>query len=156
MDGAAFWKKYEVHHPFLLPQYRGDGRKYHQSFARIGFTADHAAQVSFVELLHVPTVGRSKLEQNDLLASHLAALDYSMTKGAARYVFLPSGVLRMMRRSGKFPWLPRMNRDDASPLRVVCQANDKHIYEHLNFSVYGRFQTQKDREAEAIKSLVAD
>src|SRR5690349_12751256 len=54
-DGVAFWRKYGVHHPFLLPQYRGDGRRYHQAFARIGFTPANAADVSFVELLHVPT-----------------------------------------------------------------------------------------------------
>jgi hypothetical protein len=35
-DGVAFWQRYGVHHPFLLPEYRGDGRRYHRTFARIG------------------------------------------------------------------------------------------------------------------------
>jgi hypothetical protein len=65
-DGIAFWQRHNVHHPFLLPQYAGDGRRYHRNFARIGFTRQHASIVSFVELLHVPTVGRNKLEPGDL------------------------------------------------------------------------------------------
>src|SRR5262245_44968198 len=65
-DGVAFWRKSGVHHPFLLEEYRGDGRKYHKTFADIGFTPANAADVSFVELLHVPTVGRSKLVADDL------------------------------------------------------------------------------------------
>jgi hypothetical protein len=36
-DGVAFWRRYGVHHPFLLPEYRGDGRRYHRTFAKIGF-----------------------------------------------------------------------------------------------------------------------
>ena len=60
-DGVAFWKTHGVHHPFLLPQYRGDGQKYHKTFARIGFRPEHAEEVSFIEMLHVPTVGQSKL-----------------------------------------------------------------------------------------------
>jgi hypothetical protein len=59
-DGVAFWQMHGVHHPFLLPEYSGDGRKYHRNFARIGFTPNDAELISFVELLHVPTVGRNK------------------------------------------------------------------------------------------------
>ena len=32
-DGIAFWRRHGVHHPFLLPQYTGDGRRYHSSFS---------------------------------------------------------------------------------------------------------------------------
>ena len=52
-DGVAFWQGHGVHHPFLLPSYSGDGRRYHLNFARIGFAPTQAEQVSFVELLHV-------------------------------------------------------------------------------------------------------
>ncbi len=30
LDGVSFWQKYKVHHPFLLDEYREDGRKYHK------------------------------------------------------------------------------------------------------------------------------
>ena len=58
-DGAQFWRQYGVHHPFLLPRYRGDGKKFHQRFSKIGFTKDQANDVSFAELIDVPTTGRS-------------------------------------------------------------------------------------------------
>lgn len=74
-DGVAFWRKHGVHHPFLLPEYSGDGRHYHQSFSRIGFGPEHADLVSFVELFHVPTVGRNILVANDLDAAHLNMLN---------------------------------------------------------------------------------
>ena len=27
-DGVGFWKKYSIHHPFLLADYKGDGKEY--------------------------------------------------------------------------------------------------------------------------------
>lgn len=69
-DGVDFWKTVGVHHPFLLPSYSGDGVFYHRSFSRIGFTATNSADVSFLELLHVPTCGRSSLTVADLDSDH--------------------------------------------------------------------------------------
>jgi hypothetical protein len=54
-DGTAFWRRHGVHHPFLLPQYTADGRRYRRTFAKIGFRPEHAELVSFIELLHLPT-----------------------------------------------------------------------------------------------------
>ena len=73
-DGPRFWRKHGVHHPFLLPDYTGDGRFYHRSFARIGFSPANADDVSFVEALEVPTTGRSELEPFDLNPLHIAWL----------------------------------------------------------------------------------
>lgn len=155
-DGAAFWKRHKVHHPFLLPQYKGDGRYYHKSFAQIGFTPEHADHVSFTELLHVPTVGRNQLIPGDLSPAHLTTLNHAIMNGGARHVFLPSGVLRIMRQSGKFPWLPSSNEFDKAPLRVVCKLANKAVYEHLHFSVYGMFQQRKEQEARAFCALLID
>lgn len=87
-DSVAFWRRYGVHHPFLLREYTGDGRRYHKTFARIGFAPKHAALVSFAELLHVPTVGRSKLAPADLDASHLQMLSSSILEGTPKHVFV--------------------------------------------------------------------
>lgn len=62
-DGVAFWKKHGVHHPFLLPEYplsrdRG-GVPYHRRFSQMGLSPEFADYVSFVELLNVPTTGRT-------------------------------------------------------------------------------------------------
>lgn len=53
-DGPRFWRSTGVHHPFLLPQYKGDGRRYHLTFAKIGFRPSHADLVSFTELYGWP------------------------------------------------------------------------------------------------------
>ena len=90
-DGVAFWRLHGVHHPFLLPEYRGDGRKYHKTFSAIGFRPEHADQVSFIEMLHVPTVGRSNLTIDDLDKDHLARLRDAIEHGDARHIFVPEG-----------------------------------------------------------------
>jgi hypothetical protein len=73
-DGVGYWKQRGDHHPFQNPDYRGDGALYHKRLAEIGFTPDQAESVSFVELVDVPTSGRSNLNPNDLQPSHLDRL----------------------------------------------------------------------------------
>ena len=153
-DGIAFWRQNGVHHPFLLPTYSGDGQLYHRSFSRIGFLPHHAEQVSFIELLHVPTVGRNKLVAEDLDVSHLQRLGSAILDGQAKHVFLSSGVARLMRATGRFPWLPTTPTARTSPLGVFFQSGQKTVYSHLHFSVYGKFQQQKTDEAAAIHELL--
>lgn len=74
-DGVRYWKERGFHHPFRHPEYKGDGALYHRRFAEIGFTKEHAEQVSFVELIDVPTSGRSKLELAGPLGGHFFSLD---------------------------------------------------------------------------------
>jgi hypothetical protein len=152
-DGVAFWTQHNVHHPFLLPEYRGDGQFYHQSFSKIGFTPSQANQVSFIELLHVPTVGRSRLTVDDLDRAHLESLSHSILAGEATHVFLSSAVARLMRKSRLFPWLPRVPIGNSGPLGVWYQVGTKTVYSHLHFSVYGKFAKAKAREALAIREL---
>jgi hypothetical protein len=154
-DGVAFWRKHNVHHPFLLPQYKGDGQFYHRSFARIGFTPEHSAQVSFIELLHVPTVGRNVLTPDDLSVEHLALLNDVILKGDAQHVFLPQAVARLMRATGQFGWLPKAATDHFGPLGVLYRQGTKTVYNHLHFSVYGAFLERKQNEAAAIRALIA-
>lgn len=152
-DGVAFWHRHGVHHPFLLPEYRGDGRRYHRTFAKIGFKPEHAELVSFAELLHAPTVGRSKLTVADLDRAHLRKLNAAILHGQAKHVFLPASVVRLMQTSGEFPWLPK-TVGASSPLRVLYGDGVRTVYSHLHFSNYGKFQRQLDQEALAIAALM--
>jgi len=35
-DGVKFWEKYNVHHPFMLPQFKNsDGVTYHKNFSKV-------------------------------------------------------------------------------------------------------------------------
>jgi hypothetical protein len=152
-DGVEFWRTHGVHHPFLLPEYSGDGQFYHRSFARIGFSAQQAGLVSFVELLHVPTAGRNKLDVDDLSEAHLRALNAAILEGNALHVFLPAGVSRLMRSSKAFAWLPESPVARHGPLDVLFRGNGKTVYSHLHFSVYGKFQNKKTEEAAFISEL---
>jgi hypothetical protein len=151
-DGAAFWRRHGVHHPFLLPQYRGDGLRYHRNFAKIGFTAEHAAQVCFIELLHVPTVGRNALSASDFDRGHLGLIDRAIRQGAARHVFVSDRVLRLMSASGGFAWLPNRHATEGA-LTTVWSDGERRLYKHLHFSNYGKFEARLRAEADAILAL---
>lgn len=152
-DGVGFWRRHGVHHPFLLASYRGDGRLYHRNFARIGFTPADAHRVSFIELLHVPTVGANRdLEPSDFDSQHLARIDRLVTSGTARRVFLPSSVMRLMRATRRFAWL-RSSSSDAGELPIWGQHGHTTVHGHLHFSNFGRFQRRLDLEARAIGHL---
>ena len=59
-DGISFWKKYNIHHPFLLSEYRkGEGFKYHNAFSKTNIKNIYADKISFVELIGFPTTGMS-------------------------------------------------------------------------------------------------
>jgi len=155
-DGVTFWRRCGVHHPFLLPSYTGDGRFYHHNFARIGFTPAHADLVSFVELLHVPTVGRNKLMPADLLTDHLKWLDAVIRDSGARHIFIPDSVARLMRRTGLFPWLPRSRTRSGTSLDTWFKQGRRTVYFHLHFSAYGKFEQRKATELAAIGELLPD
>lgn len=153
-NGVEFWKKHGVHHPFLLPGYTGDGRHYHRSFARIGFTPELAEQVSFIELLHVPTVGRNKLSVEDLSTEHLQFLNEVILHGKARYVFIPRVVAQLMAKSGKFSWMPQRPKQTPGQLGVWFSNSKVSVFSHLHFSVYGKFEAQKTMELGQINKLI--
>lgn len=152
-DGVAFWQRHLVHHPFLLPQYRGDGRRYHQNFSRIGFQPKHASLVSFVELLHVPTIGRSSLKPCDLSPAHLHWVNEVILTGRPKNVFVSASVARLMRATGIFSWLPP-ELPKGKVLPAIYSGAGTNVYYHLHFSNYGKFQAQLNAEAEEIKRML--
>ena len=156
-DGVAYWQETGLHHPFLDARYTGDGRRYHRQFAKIGIDSRHAARISFVELLEVPTVGRSVLTVADLNPHHLAWLDTAMRHGTATRIFVSHNVLKLMRASAAFSWLPdasafRATADDA--LRAWRYDDRRTIFLHLHFSVYGKFAARSAAEGKAMAALI--
>ena len=153
-NGAEFWRKYGVHHPFLLPGYRGSGRFYHKSFAEIGFGPEHADLVSFVELLHLPTTGQSKLEIGDLTPGHMEKLATWVLEGDAEHVFFPAGAVRLLKSLDLFSWIPGAPVDKEGALKILLEKPKKRVYQHLHFSNYGKFLEQKRKEATDIRRLL--
>jgi hypothetical protein len=153
-DGAEFWRTSGVHHPFLLPEYKGDGRRYHSTFAKIGFKPTHANLVSFIELLDCPTVGRSGLVAEDLNPEHLKLIRRAIFEGKSQFTFVSAGVQRLMVGSRMFLECSTVKRNFGA-LRVLYEANDRAIFLHLHFSNYGKFEQQIQSEAKEIAALLA-
>lgn len=154
-DGVAFWQRTGVHHPFLLAAYSNrDGAKYHRTFATIGFRKEHAPLVSFVELLHVPTFGRSAIDVSDLDAGHLQWLDRAIRAGSARFVFVPGTVARLMRRSASFLWLPATACGRAGALQVWHRTATTSVFCHYHFSTYGHQEKVKREQIAEIRRLL--
>jgi len=154
-DGVAFWRKTGLHHPFLLAAYGNkDGTKYHRTFATIGFRPEHAPLVSFVEILHLPTFGRSALDVQELDASHLQWLDHVICAGSAHYVFVPAGVARLMRASGAFRWLPKAAYGDGGALTVWHRTATTTVFCHYHLSTYGHQERKKREQIAEIRTLV--
>jgi hypothetical protein len=152
--GVDFWQKTNVHHPFRLPKYHGSGEKYHDKFAQIGFTAKHAELVSFVELLHLPTVGISSLNVGDLSMDHLNALAKIFDIGIAKYIFLSSKVTDLMRQTKLFPWLQKEPLRMDGDLEVLRDQNDQIIYKMYHFSCYGWQLEVLNRQIVQIRKIV--
>ncbi|MCD6534118.1 MAG: hypothetical protein J7L25_08595 [Deltaproteobacteria bacterium] len=155
-NGVMFWEKHDVHHPFLLSGYNGSGKLYHENFAQIGFTSEHANLVSFIELLHTPTTGRSRLSVEDLNINHLLTVNKWIVDGDSKYVFLSAGVIKLMKQSKCFPWLPLKTKPFDDALTVLVEFSNKTIYKHLHFSNYGKFKEQMHIESKKIFELIEE
>jgi len=145
-DGVGYWRERGYHHPFLHPEYRGDGALYHRRFAEIGFTKEHADQVSFVELIDVPTSGRSKLQLKDLKTSHLEQLRDWVLDGKAAYIFIPPGAGRLLKRTPQFSWLPEEPISYDGSLPVLLRLSQKAVFAPFHFSCFGKHCLKKDRD----------
>ncbi|MFZ6731335.1 hypothetical protein ACO0LG_05355 [Undibacterium sp. Ji42W] len=154
-DGEKFWHAHRVHHPFLLHEYGGDGKRFHRNFERIGFKAERANLISFVELFHLPTVGRNKLSVADLDVTHLKRLNQSILEGDATHIFISSTVASLMRASGVFTWLPSKSIDASDVMPVLFRNSNKTIYSLLHFSGYGKYYKKLGLQIEEIKKIIA-
>lgn len=153
-DGPGFWRKHGVHHPFLLPTYDGAGRKYHSNFSQVGLGPEYADRVSFVELVSVPTTGRSSLTLQDLDPAHLSFLRNAIFESGAKSIFVSPAVIFLMNKNGAFPLL-RLHADAGQELPIFYNKNATTVYKHLHFSVYGKFESQRRLEAKAINLLAS-
>ncbi len=160
-NGSEFWRNRGIHHPFLLDQYRGNGRFYHETFRKIGFTPKHAECVSFVELLPFPTYGKSNLKAKDLasdeIQEHLRILNEIIACGD-QFIFIPKTVGRLLKIASKhFCWMPdQPTRDIDGQLDSLERwHNDVKdcVYWHYHFSCWGRCNNVKQRQIVEIRKI---
>lgn len=99
-DGVLFWKKYNIHHPFLHPEYEGEGKKYHKAISRLKLQNNLGSKISFIEIIGFPTTGMSSTNQrqfNDYLLSsenksHLIELN-QLFNNPEKLIFLYWGLI---------------------------------------------------------------
>lgn len=155
-SGVDYWKKHGIHHPFLQPEYKGDGRFYHEEFARLRLPKEMAEHISFVELIDVPTTGTSRLSVSDLNPRHLKRLKNWIVGGAAQCVFVSGAAGRLMSQSGEFPDMPRRPRTDSGALKLWADLQGVKVLWHYHFSVYGRYEHRKREQLRQIASIVSE
>jgi hypothetical protein len=156
LNGPDFWRRTGRHHPFLLDDYSGCGGRYHKNFKLIGFLPMEASQVSFVELIEKPTTGTNKLTMEDLCPIHMDLLRRVLDKGAAKYVFMPPAVIRLLKKRQEFRWLcgPPLRADgDLKVLREDIERG-QIIYGMYHFSVYGKYDAKLKRQIRQVKDIV--
>lgn len=144
-DGVQFWGKYKTHHPFLLDQYKGDGRRYHKMFSKIGLTDQHKKEVSFVELLKYPTYGMAGKNRKEFLAhflsesnrSHLLMLD-KLFQDQNKIIFIAWGLIKDIKDlSAGLDIFNNIKHMDMTTLDIntVNSIQNIHIHKHFSDSI---------------------
>jgi len=141
-DGTNFWEKYDYHHPFLSPEYKGDGRRYHKMFSKLNINSSFSNDISFIELIGFPTTGMAKKNDKEfkkqLLSKHnqehLVELD-EILKKKDKIVFLAWGLLNdftfLNKKLGLFENLSKIDKRE---LNINDLNKIENIYIHKHFS----------------------
>ncbi|MDG2431792.1 hypothetical protein [Flavobacterium sp.] len=141
-DGITFWETYNIHHPFLLPNYKGDGKRYHKIFSKLNVESNLASKISFVELIGFPTTGMAKSNNKIFLeylisaenGKHLIELDKFLSN-SEKTIFVAWGLLEDFKflniKTGLFRKLAGI---DKSKMNINELNQHENIYIHRHFS----------------------
>jgi hypothetical protein len=140
-DGVEFWTKHKTHHPFLLKDYKGDGVTYHKRFAKLNLDSSYADKLSFVELLDVPTFGKTDFDKfyQLLNLNHLSNLEsIFLNPSQEKTIFISRGVFHQLERIKKiykiFNWLPELPEVKANTLSMIFETVALRMYMMTHFS----------------------
>ena len=141
-DGVSFWETHNIHHPFLLPNYKGDGKRYHQVFSRLNIESNAASKISFVELIGFPTTGMAKSNNKVFLEyliseeneNHLTELD-KLLNDTSKSIFIAWGLIKDLKyvnsKSGLFQ---KLENFDTSSMNRKDLNKFENIFIHPHFS----------------------
>ena len=141
-DGTNFWKTYNIHHPFLLTTYKGDGKRYHKIFSKLNLDNSFSDKVSFVELIGFPTTGMAKKSNKfflDYLISdknriHLIELDRQIND-TDKVIFIAWGLIEDFKfiniKTGLFSKFAKL---DKSEMNINDLNRFQNIFIHRHFS----------------------
>ena len=141
-DGIAFWNKYKIHHPFLLPNYKGDGKRYHKIFSKLKLSSELSSEISFIELIGFPTTGMAKSDNKSFLnyllsednSEHLVKLD-SYLNDTTKTIFVAWGLISdfkiIYNKTGLFKKFAEL---DKSAMLITELNQIENIFIHRHFS----------------------
>lgn len=142
-DGVQFWKKYNIHHPFLHPKYDGEGKKYHKAISKLNLENNLADKISFIEIIGFPTSGMSSSNHRQfneyLLApenkKHLIELD-ELLNDSEKLIFLFWGLINYLKylnqKTGLFVKFANLDKKSMNRTDLNKVGN---IYFHKHFSM---------------------
>ncbi|MGD9660781.1 MAG: hypothetical protein AB7U63_05865 [Porticoccaceae bacterium] len=145
-DGVGFWKKYGVHHPFLLPNFPFNktqhGRPYHKNISKLGLDTSYADKISFLELLDIPTIGNKSVNRKEfyslISAQHLTFIDDLIRNDSGTLFLVPGGVFNDMLYLKKiypvFPWLTSSDNEyliNSNRIIKTYHFSSSHIHRQL-------------------------
>lgn len=147
-DGVTYWQQKGYHHPFLSPNYnKGDGFTYHARFLKTGISSEYAGNISFVELLNMPTYGMSskspKLFNSLIDIDYLRELDGIIFNQNPKIVFIPKSVYEKISKIKKVLKLPSLfafeseliqGENYSNRLMNIHSSNNVSIFIHTHFS----------------------
>jgi hypothetical protein len=144
-DGIRFWKTHNIHHPFLLPDYKGDGKRYHTIFSKLKLESKFSSQIAFVELIGFPTTGMSKKNnkafQNFLISElnrkHLIELD-KLINNPDKIIFIAWGLIDdfkfIYEKTGLFYKFSNLNKLEMN-ISDLNQFENIFIHKHFSDSI---------------------
>ncbi len=141
-DGVCFWKTHNIHHPFLSPHYKGDGKRYHSIFSKLKVESTYSDKISFIELLGFPTTGMAKsyntIFQKHLISienkNHLVELDKLMND-QSKIIFIAWGLIEDFKFiNSKVGLFQKFANIDKSQLNINDLNEYGNIFIHRHFS----------------------
>lgn len=154
-DGVAFWNHHDVHHPFLLEEYQGQGKVYHRHYhgifnheqgdaagAKAPLPAHIRQRICFVEYLDRPTTGNDNIDDTTMVNEvrgrwhfgWLAQLLIRRHGDPGRTVFLTKGVANKLRKDTERLYLglvPETPKEVAKVFPATARRHQVVIHNHV-------------------------
>ena len=144
-DGITFWTKNNIHHPFLLSNYKGFGKRYHQRFSKLNFDSSVANKISFVDLIGFPTTGMASSNMKcfkEYLFSednneHLIELD-KLLNNKDKVIFIAKGLIDdfklINKKTGLFESFAKLDKEKID-VKDISQFDNVFIHQHFSGAI---------------------
>jgi len=122
-DGVKYWKLNGIHTPMLKEIYKGNGKRYHKQFCKLGFSSNNAEDICFLELLNICTYGSSKGKGNSkMFMNMLNTPENKNHLNRVRNIFEMDNIICISKGVKKIID------------KIGINSNRKNVIEHIHFS----------------------